>query len=122
MRMFVTPAGTRALLKFIEENQQERLLYEVRNYKPPRSLGLNALHWASVINPLAEFIGDSPEETHRDLCGAFFGWVDTKMGGKKPRRTTTTNDQGERSVLNWEEMSNFVEFCRAKAAELGVQT
>lgn len=119
MKSFVTPNGTHALLQFIEEHQGEKLVFEVRKYKRPRSLGMNAAHWAGVITPMAEFIGDSPEEVHRDLCGAYWGWVDTAWGGRKPRRTTTHNEQGEKDVLDWEAMSNFMQFCRVKAAEIG---
>lgn len=96
-----------------------KCVVEVRPYKRSRSLGLNSYHWAAVIDPIAGFIGDSPEETHRDLCGAYWGWVETPLGGRKPRRTTTTNEAGERDVLDWEKMTNFIHFCKVKAAEIG---
>lgn len=122
MRSFITPAGTRALLEFIESHQDQKLVFEVRQYKRTRSLGLNAYHWAAVITPIADFMGESPEEAHRQLCGAYWGWVEKDLGGlivRKPRRTTTTNEEGKRDVLNWEQMTNFVYFCKAKASDIG---
>lgn len=125
MKTFITPVGTHSLLKFIEEHQEQKLIFEVRPYRKPRSLGLNAYHWAAVITPIADFMGESPEEAHRQLCGAYFGWIEKDLGGglilRKPRRTTTTNEHGERDVLNWEQMTNFVHFCKVKAAEIGCQ-
>lgn len=123
MKSFVTPNGTHALLQFIEANQDKRLLWEVKPYKKPRTLGMNAYHFSQVITPLANYIGESPEETHRNLCGLYWGWVEKDLGGglvlRKPRRTTTTNEHGERDVVPWEVMSDFIEFCKAKAAEIG---
>ena len=124
MKLFVTPQGTHALLQEIERLEREypkkRFVWEVREYKKQRSLGLNAFHWATVITPIADFMGESPEDAHRDLCGSFFGWVDTPLGGRKPRRTTTRNEKGERNVLDWEAMTNFIHHCQQIAVELGV--
>lgn len=120
MKSFVTPVGTRSLLQFIEENQDKKLVFEVRPYKKPRSQGLNAFHWSQVITPIADFMGESPEEAHRELCGSYFGWVENSLGGRKPRRTTTRNEKGERDVLDWEVMNNFIHHCQRIAAELGV--
>lgn len=121
MKQFVLPNGQQALLDTLAQlDPKKKYRVIVSLYKRARSLGMNAAHWAGVITPMAEFIGDSPEEVHRDLCGLYFGWVETKWGGRKPRRTTTHNEDGERDVLNWEEMSNFMHLCKAKASELGV--
>lgn len=123
MKTFITPHATHSLLKFIEEHQDKKLIFEVRPYKKPRSLGLNAYHWAAVITPLAAFCGESPERIHEVLCGEYFGWETKCLKGgfqiRKPRRTTTTNEEGKRDVLNWEQMTNFVYFCKAKAADIG---
>ena len=122
MKSFVTPIGMQSLLEHLEEYGDRKAIVEVRSYKRARSIGLNAYHWAGVITPIAEFIGESPGRVHEIMCGEYFGWVTTHYKSleiKKPRRTTTTNENGDRDVLNWEEMSNFMHFCKAKAAESG---
>lgn len=120
MKDFILPHGQQALLDCLAQLPlDKRYRVTVEEYKRKRSLGMNAYHWAAVIDPLAQYIGYSPEEMHRELCGAYWGWVETPFGGRKPRRTTTTNENGERDVLNWEQMSNFVQFCKMKASEVG---
>lgn len=120
MKTFILPHGQQALLDALAQiDPNKRVKVTVDAYKRSRSLGMNAAHWAGVITPLAEFIGDSPEEVHRDLCGLYWGWVETQWGGRKPKRTTTHNEAGEKDVLDWEKMSNFMHFCKAKAAEIG---
>ena len=121
VKSFVIPAGQQSLLDCLAQlDPKKRYRVTVEDYKKSRSLGLNAFHWATVITPIADFVGQSPEETHRDLCGSFWGWVDTPLGGRKPWRTTTRNYNGERNVLDWEAMSNFIHHCQQIAAELGV--
>ena len=122
MRSFILPQGRPSLESFLKTlDPNKRYEVSIKEYKRERSLEHNAFHWTAVINPIADFIGDSPEETHRTLCGEYFGWVDNKLGRPKPRRTTTHNEEGKRDVLNWEQMSNFVHYCQTVAAELGVQ-
>lgn len=50
-KMFITPAGTQSLLRFIEEHQGEKLVYDV--HEPKRTLVRNAqLH--AVITDVAK--------------------------------------------------------------------
>jgi hypothetical protein len=123
MKSFVLPVGKLNLLRFIEEHGEEKLLFEIRPYKKPRSEGLNNYVWGVVVTPLAEHVGETPNRMWEICCGEYFGWVEKEFRGhryQKPRRTTTTNENGERSVLNWEEMTNFVEFCKTLCVENGV--
>jgi hypothetical protein len=92
-------------------------------YKKPRSVPFNRYYFVSVVTPLANHCGESPKETHRLLCGEYFGWVMKEFNGRMretPRRTTTENEDGERDVLPWDEMSNFVEHSRSIAGMMGV--
>ena len=121
MNSFIIPHAQQRLLDCLAQlDPKKRYVVEVREYKKPRSQGLNAFHWSQVITPIADFMGESPEEAHRELCGSYFGWVENSLGGRKPRRTTTRNEKGERDVLNWEAMNNFIHHCQNIAAELGV--
>lgn len=95
----------------------------VEKHVKARSLGLNAYLWGFVTTPLAEFMGESPEYVHRLLCGEYWGWVEKEFRGKryrKPRRTTTTNEEGKREVLDQMKMRDFVYFCESISADMGV--
>jgi hypothetical protein len=96
---------------------------KIKPYKKARSLSFNSFYWVSVVTPLADHCGESPKETHRLLCGEYFGWVMKEFNGRSretPRRTTTENEDGERDVLPWDQMSNFVEHSRSIAGMMGV--
>lgn len=118
MRSFITPHATHSLLKFIEEHQDKKLIFEVRPYKKPRSLDANAYWWGVVVTPLAEHCGYSPAEMHVELCGSFFGWKTVEFRGHKrevPRRTTTSPDK-----LGTMEFAELIHHGQQIAADLGV--
>jgi hypothetical protein len=92
-------------------------------YKKPRSIPFNRFYFVSIVTPLAAHCGESPAETHRLLCGDYWGWVMKEFNGhmrEVPRRTTTTNEEGKRDVLPWDQMSNFVEHSRSVAGMMGM--
>lgn len=70
---------------------------------------------------LADATGHSRDDWHEYFCGEFFGWLERKKPGGRvehvPRRTTTKDEDGEVSVLEVPEFSDFIEAVRAKAAE-----
>ena len=73
---------------------------------------------------MAEAIGCSPGEMWELMCMKYFGYSERELFGVKymrPLRTTTLDQHGKRSVLNYEEMSNFVHFCESEAASHGIQ-
>lgn len=57
---------------------------------------------------------------HRDFCGDFFGWVTGPLGHRKPVRTTTTNERGERDVIDTVTMARMYDFIQRKAADFGI--
>lgn len=96
---------------------------EAKPYKRKRSLDFNSHYWVAVVTPMAAHCGDSEKETHRNFCGEYFGWIEKEFNGRihrKPRRTTTEDENGKRDVLNWEQFSNFVEHAKMIAANMGV--
>lgn len=96
---------------------------EVAQWRRPRSDPANAYHWGVVLPTLVREKGGTTEDWHELLCGEYFGWRKTEIGGKsisRPVRTTTTNDIGKRDVLDTLAFWRFVEFCRDMAAQGGV--
>jgi len=71
---------------------------------------------------LKEQTGNDPDDLHTYFCGEFFGWEEIDVMGKKrvvPRRTTTTDENGRRSVMPKIEFSDFYGFIQRRAAEVG---
>lgn len=124
MKQFVLPNGQQAMLDFMAQlDPRERYEVTIAKYEKPRSLGHNNYYFGFVCTPLAQFCGETPERTHEHLCGEYWGWVEKEFRGhkyRKPRRTTTTNENGERDVLKGEPFQAFVHFAESVCAEMGV--
>lgn len=80
----------------------------------------NAALWGVAYKTLSDATGHRPAELHEYFCGEYFGWEEYEVFGlrkKRPRRTTTTNDKGERDVISTLECMGFYEFIQQRAAE-----
>lgn len=102
----------------------KKLLVEVKAYRPERSPAQNNSLFGVAYPPLMEFMGlagdEEKQELHRDFCGEFFGWVASPLGnGRKPKRTTTRDEYGNRDVLDTSRMQEFYEFVQRKGSEIG---
>jgi len=97
---------------------------EIREARRERSLDQNAAMFGVAYAAIMDAVGLEGEEDrkqlHRDFCGDFFGWVDGPLDRPRPRRTTTTNERGERDVIDTETMTRFYEFIQRRAAEYGI--
>lgn len=94
----------------------------VKPWKKSRTDRQNNALWGVAYKTLSDFTGFTEPELHELMCKAQFGEVEYElMGirGTKPRRTTTTNEAGERDVLNRDQMASFFAFVQQKAAEIG---
>lgn len=98
-------------------------------YKATRTNEQNAYLWSCCYPPLVERTGYTAEEIHEYVLGKHFGWVDRRVpktprnpGGiaSVPRRTTTADEDGKRSVLDKKDFSDFVDTVHRVAAEAGV--
>lgn len=78
---------------------------------------------------IAKAIGYEPDDVHEFLCGTYWGWMQeacpktpSNPRGVKdvPIRTTTTDANGERDVLNKEDFWDFVDFVQRFGARHGV--
>lgn len=111
-------------LEELPDDQSWRVTIEAEKSK--RSNDANAYYWGVVVHMISEVTGYESEEIHEYLCGARWGWKDKRVP-KTPRnpdgvesvpvRTTTTDQNGKRSVLKIMEFSDFVEFARRFAAK-----
>lgn len=80
--------------------------------------------WGVVIPMLSEIGGYEREDVHEYLCGAYFGWKEKRLPGGRteqvPIRTTTTDADGNRDVIDGEEFWQYVAFCQRVGARQGV--
>jgi len=97
---------------------------EVKEDRKERTQDQNAAMFGLAYDRIMEATGlqgdAEKKQLHRDFCGDFFGWVNGPLGQQRPRRTTTTNERGEREVIDTRTMAEFYEFIQRKAAEYGI--
>lgn len=96
---------------------------EVKEARKERTPPQNAALWGLAYPRLTEATGYTAEELHHEFCGRLFGWnVVTVFGQqrRRPRRTTTTNEQGERDVLGTRDFAEFYNLVQRIAAEAGI--
>lgn len=94
----------------------------VRPWKKSRSDRQNNALFGVAYKTLSEFTGSLDHELHDHFLRAFFGEVEYETLGvkrTKPRRTTTTNEAGERDPLNTEDFARFYAFVQQTAAGIG---
>lgn len=71
--------------------------------------------------PLVSATGYRPEEIHEVMCMKFFGKKVVEIGGEtheKPIRTTTTDSDGKRDVIDWDKFSTFYGMVQQVGAEM----
>lgn len=95
---------------------------EIVEHRNNRTTKQNAALYAVAEETLAEFCGLRGEAElkalHRELCCLYFGRVDLPLG-YKPKRTTTTDENGNRAPLDTKQMAEFYDFIQQQAAEIG---
>lgn len=110
----------------LEELSEEKTWrVTVEEHKAERSNPQNSYYWGVVVEMMSNATGYESEEIHEYLCGARWGWKDKRVP-KTPRnpagvesvpvRTTTTDKDGKRSVLNKVQFEEFIEFARRVAS------
>lgn len=99
---------------------------EIKAHQNTRSGAQNRTLFGLIYPQLMEFMGLSgerdKEELHEYFCGEYFGWHDKQIMGKiihRPKRTTTTNEEGRKSTLDKLEFSQFVDWIIQRASEYG---
>lgn len=97
---------------------------EISRAHDRRSAKQNRAMWGVAYDVIMEATGlqgeDERKQLHRTFCGDFFGWTDGAMGMRKPVRTTTTNELGEKDPIDTATMAAFYDFIQRKAADFGI--
>jgi len=76
--------------------------------------------WGCAYKFLEEHTGYKKERCHTLFCGEFFGWTHDEMFGNKTRapvRTTTTDEDGKRDVIDTETLAAMYEFIQDWVAD-----
>lgn len=92
----------------------------VAEAKKERSDLQNRALWGCAYKTLRDATGNDPEDLHTYFCGEYFGWTVYEVMGekrKRPRRTTTKNEDGKRDVINTLHLSDFYAFIQQRSAE-----
>lgn len=101
----------------------------VEEAKSTRTNQQNRYLWGVAYKLIAEAVGYEVDEVAEFMCGQFFGWTDKRVPKKPsnpqgvesvPVRTTTTNENGERSVLNKQDFTDYIAFVHRFAASNGI--
>ncbi|NID06077.1 hypothetical protein HBF26_14355 [Luteibacter jiangsuensis] len=83
----------------------------------------NAALFGVAYPKLTEATSYTEEELRHEFCGGFFGWEVVDILGatrSRPRRMTTTNEQGERAVLYTSDFAALCEMMQQIGAEVGI--
>jgi len=99
---------------------------QIKKYQRSRSAAQNNTLFGVVYPPIMLFMGLKGErdklELHEYFCGEYFGWETTQILGRtiqRPKRTTTTDQEGKKAVLTKLEFSQFIDWIVQRAAEHG---
>lgn len=97
---------------------------EIKELRKERTLNQNAAMFGVAYAAIMEATGlqgDAEQrQLHSDFCGEFFGWAEGPLGQRRPVRTTTSNERGERDVIDTATMADFYVFVQRRAAEYGI--
>jgi len=102
--------------------QRRKMRVTVCQYRKDRSTDQNAALFGVAYKALSEFTGYEAHELHEMMLKAYFGVrTNTAFGVtiERPARTTTTDHNGEESLLNTVEFNDLYSFIQRKGAEIG---
>jgi hypothetical protein len=94
----------------------------IARVKKERSDPQNSALFGVAYKALGEFTGYTAPELHDVFLRAYFGTVEREIFGEittRPRRTTTTDENGQRNKLSTVEFNAFYAFVQQKGAEIG---
>jgi len=102
----------------------KKLKVTVEVYRKSRSNQQSRYLNGVAYKLLGEATGYERDDISEYLCLIYFGGKDKKVPGDKivqvPLRTTTTNEQGERDVMNTVDFAAYVEFVQRFGSKHGV--
>lgn len=101
----------------------KKIKVTISEAKQERTDSQNRALWGCVYKAISESTGHDKEDLHEFFCGEYFGWKTVEMFGKlkrRPIRTTTMNESGQREVISKQELSDFYGFIQMRMAEFGI--
>ena len=105
-------------------NPHKHWQVEVKPYSQPRSSPQCRYLNGVAYKLLGDATGYDRDDISEYLCGTYFGWREKALPGKRvaqvPIRTTTTDADGKRAVLNKVEFAEYVGFVQRFGANHGV--
>lgn len=114
-------ADTSRLFAFVSAiSKKQDVQITIGDVKKPRTSLQNRALFGVAYKTLHEETGNDPDDLHCYFCGEFFGWHEYDVMGqkrKRPLRTTTTNEHGERDVISTRQLSEFYAFIQQRSAE-----
>lgn len=96
---------------------------EITEYKKTRSTAQNHALFGVAYPALERATGYTKDELHTAFCRRFFGTTERDVVGvivSVPYRTTTTNAEGKRDVLDARQFSEFYDLVQQVGAEAGI--
>lgn len=121
---FILRKGTRnfsTLMGFLSTLRTDKeYSVTIGDVKKERSDPQNRALWGCAYKTLRDATGNDPEDLHTYFCGEYFGWVEYDVMGqtrKRPRRTTTKDENGKRDVISTLDLSDFYAFIQQRSAE-----
>lgn len=102
----------------------KRVKVEVKEYRKDRSSPQNRFLHGVAYRLLSEATGYELADIAEHLCSEYFGTREKLVLGKRtvtvPLRTTTTDEDGKRSVLTTQQFAEYVAFVQRFGAKHGV--
>lgn len=101
----------------------EHLVVEIAPFRKERTDQQNRALFGHAYEILEEETGNSKANLHNLFCGEFFGWKVVDVLGQKKRepvRTTTTDENGKRSVMPAAQFIKFYDLVVRMSAEYGI--
>lgn len=107
-----------AFLSVLPNDKEQQVT--ISDVKKERSDLQNRALWGCAYKTLRDATGNDADDLHTYFCGEYFGWTEYEVMGQKrrrPLRTTTKDDHGNRSVITTLQLSDFYAFIQQRAAE-----
>lgn len=95
----------------------------VEKYQSSRTGLQNRYLWGVVYKTVEAETGQEADDWHIYFLGEYFGWKEVQMFGRKrmrPRRTTTTNEEGKADVLTTVQFQDYWCFIQRVCAQKGI--
>lgn len=101
----------------VERAFEVKLAPYQRKRTPKQRAALFAVAYAAIMEHMGLRGEDDRKELHAYFCGEFFGWREGSMTRRRPVRTTTTDENGERDEITTLVALDMYAFIQQRAAE-----